>query len=264
YKDKTIFKEWWKIPKDIHEIIAQISDNYNYDNNLNESSNKEEDNYNSADSNIDEENGSATSSKDIEDNTSEESEDFSLIEFNSYEIKNKISNLITKYPYMPTITRIICDNIQKQNLSLRDLLPNGIVNYSFLRLYNYIFEQDCFEALLWSKAEQKQYKTNLTNDEKNFICNHIKHRYYTAPNKLLLYKKKSPKINESSYSFQVVKSICDLLLYNIKGINIEYNGPSESTQNRNRGKSGPTCLPDLMVSKSFMLSNYKWEFMFCE
>ncbi|CAG8762831.1 2898_t:CDS:2, partial [Dentiscutata erythropus] len=235
---------------------------------------------------------SIASIDDIGDTTSEESEDFSLVEFNSYEIKSKISNLVTIYPRMPTIVRIICDNIQNEKLSPQDLLTNGIVNHTFLqkyhkRLFDLIVEQDCLEELLWSKAERNQYKTNLTIEEENFICNHIKHGYCTAPNsredakkfysclemflnqlecawELPLYIQKSSKINESSYSHQVVKSVCDLLLYNIKRVNIEYNGPSKSTQNRNGGQSGPTRLPDLMVSKSFRSPNYKWEFMFCE
>ncbi|CAG8811942.1 4989_t:CDS:2 [Gigaspora margarita] len=226
-----------KIPKEIHEIIARFSDNYDEHDNLNEN----------------------------------ESEDPSLVEFHSYEIKNKISN---------------------EKLSPRDLLPNGIVHYKFLRkyhkrLFDLIIEHNCLEELSLSKTERNQYKTILTIEEKNFKSDHIKYGHCAAPNsredaktfykclgmflnqlectwELLLYIQKSSKINESSYSHQVVKSVCDLLLYNIKGINIEYNGPSESTQNRNGGQSGPTRLPDLMVSKHFSSPNYKWEFMFCE
>jgi hypothetical protein len=44
-------------------------------------------------SNSDEETDSVTLIDNIGDTTSEESEDFSLVEFNGYEIKNKISNV---------------------------------------------------------------------------------------------------------------------------------------------------------------------------
>ncbi|CAG8514898.1 11657_t:CDS:2, partial [Dentiscutata heterogama] len=132
--------------------------------------------------------------------------------------------LVTIYPRMPTIMRIICDNIQNEKLSPRDLLTNGIVNHTFLqkyhkRLFDLIVEQDCLEELLWSKAERSQYKTNLMVEEENFICNHIKHGYCTASNsredakkfysclemflnqlecawELPLYIQKSSKINE--------------------------------------------------------------------
>ncbi|KAF0444400.1 hypothetical protein F8M41_003460 [Gigaspora margarita] len=93
-KYKSILKDWWKIPEEFHEIIARFSDNYDdHDNNLNEKvMNSGEDNYNSkdnADDNIDEEKDSIASI----DTTNEESEDISLVEFHSYEIKNKISNV---------------------------------------------------------------------------------------------------------------------------------------------------------------------------
>ncbi|CAG8703430.1 17047_t:CDS:2 [Racocetra fulgida] len=183
-KYKSILQDWWKIPKEFHEIIARFSDNYDdHDNNLNEKViNSDEDSYNSkdnADDNIGEKKDSIASIDDIGDTTSEESEDFSLVEFNSYEIKKDAKKF-----------------------------------YSCLEMF--LNQLEC----AWE---------------------------------LPLYIQKSSKINESSYSHQVIKSVCDLLLYNIKGVNIEYNG-----------QSGPTRLPDLMVSKSFRSPNYKWEFMFCE
>ncbi|CAG8561394.1 11863_t:CDS:2, partial [Dentiscutata heterogama] len=196
---------------------------------------------------------SVASVDDIGDSTSEESEDFSLVEFNSYEIKNKISN----------------DNIQNEKLDPQDLLSNGIVNHTFLqkyhkRLFDLIMDQDCLNELMWNKAERRQYKTSREDAKKFYNCLEMFLTQLEYVWELPLYRQKSPKITEYSYSHQVVKSICDLLLYNIKGIDVEYNGPSESTQNRNGGQSGPTHCPDLMVSKSFRSPNHKWEFMFCE
>ncbi|CAG8709940.1 10937_t:CDS:2, partial [Scutellospora calospora] len=133
------------------------------------------------------------------------------------------------------------------------LLSNGIVNHTFLqmyheRLFELIIEQHCLNELMWNKAERRQ--NVLTQLE----------YVWELPS----YRQKSPKITEYSYSHQIVKSICDFLLYNIKGIDVEYNGPSVSTHNRNGGQSGPRRCPDLMVSKSFRSPNHKWEFMLCE
>ncbi|CAJ0876110.1 5075_t:CDS:10 [Entrophospora sp. SA101] len=108
------------------------------------------------------------------DTTSEESDDITLVEFNSYEIKNKISN-------------VICDNIQNEELDPQDLLPNGIINHTFLqnyhkRLFDLIVKQNCLNELLWSRVELHRYKMKLAIEEKNFICSHIKYGNCTAPN----------------------------------------------------------------------------------
>ncbi|CAH1760085.1 486_t:CDS:2, partial [Entrophospora sp. SA101] len=101
-----------------------------------------------------------------EDTTSEESDDITLVEFNSYEIKNKISNV---------------------KLDPQDLLPNGIINHTFLqnyhkRLFDLIVKQNCLNELLWSRVELHRYKMKLAIEEKNFICSHIKYGNCTAPN----------------------------------------------------------------------------------
>ncbi|CAG8490166.1 6666_t:CDS:2 [Gigaspora rosea] len=129
---KDYVSNWCKIPEEFHEIIARFSDNYDdYDNNLNEKViNSDEDDYNSdsVDENIDEEKDSMASIDDVEDTTSEESKDLFLVEFNSYEIKNKISIM--------------------KKLSPRDLLPNGIVNHIFLQKYHkWLFDRIVKQAI---------------------------------------------------------------------------------------------------------------------
>ncbi|CAG8784622.1 2526_t:CDS:2, partial [Gigaspora margarita] len=105
-----------------------------------------------------------------------ESEDLSFIEFNSIEIKERIS----KYPEMKTMARLICENIKKVNLCLNNLLSNGIVNIKYLRkynrpLYDIIKKEQCFMELKFYFLEN--FEINLSQDDRKFINHHMEYGY---------------------------------------------------------------------------------------
>ncbi|CAG8597222.1 7896_t:CDS:2 [Dentiscutata erythropus] len=191
---------------------------------------------------------------------------------------------------MSTSSRLICDNIENANLVPEDLLSDGIVNGVLLKKYykpifNVINNYNCINELY--SYDSDIFKVKLDNYQKKFIDLRIKHRYATMQNlrnddkkfynalgsfltqlglvwKMPLYQQKSPNLNERTYTHQVVKCIFDFMFYNIEDINIEFDGQSESTKNRNWGHSGPSRLPDVMISKKYEGSNHKWEFGFSE
>ncbi|CAB4446472.1 unnamed protein product [Rhizophagus irregularis] len=217
-------------------------------------------------------------------------EDLSIVEFNSIEIKERFINFTASFPKMLTASRLICDNIKNANLVPEDLLSNGIVNGDFLKKYhktifNAIKNYNCINELY--SYDSDVFKVELSNYEKEFINSRIKHGFATMQNlrddykkfynalssfltqlelvwKMPSYQQKSPNINERSYTHQVVKCIFDFMFYNIENINIEFDGQSESTKNRNWGHSGPIRPPDVMISKKYEGSDHKWEFGFSE
>ncbi|CAB5360467.1 unnamed protein product [Rhizophagus irregularis] len=229
---------------------------------------------------------------DLENGKSDESsEDLSIIEFNSFEIKKRISKFIRKYPNMSKVSRLISNNIENVTLKPYDLLPNGIINAKLLRkydkpLYKIVKDNQCLDEL--TSFDLEEYEYNLMSEEKQFISNHIRRGYCNMPKSstnvimyynslnmfllqmervwmLPLYEQRSSGITESSYSHQVVRPIIDFLLHNIKGIDIEFNGTSLSTIRRNGGENGPTRRPDVKVSKNYQHAYaYDWEFIFCE
>ncbi|RHZ87016.1 hypothetical protein Glove_41g141 [Diversispora epigaea] len=261
-KHKSNLSMWWKIPIDFRkQFAALLTDG--------------DDDYEAI-------------SDGISENFSDESEseeDSSLIEFNSDEIKDKISNLIEVYPKMSPASLIICTTIKFEDLTAQDSLANGIINDIHLKkhhkkIYRRIINEGCVNELKYKLKPS----VKLEKRDKKFIENHITSKYPVAPighledmkfyNSLSSfltqmekvwdmknYIKKSSNINERSYSHQVVKPIFDLILYNIVGSSIEYDGRSKSTKNRNGGLSGPLRRPDIMVS----MSNYNnWEIIFGE
>ncbi|CAG8616359.1 9613_t:CDS:2, partial [Cetraspora pellucida] len=171
--------------------------------------------------------------------------------------------LTTYFPKMSTSSRLICDNIENANLVPEDLLSDGIVNGVLLKKYhkpifNVIKNYNCINELY--SYDSDIFKVKLDNYQKKFIDLRIKHGYATMQNlrnddkkfynalgsfltqlelvwKMPLYQQKSPNLNERSYTHQVVK---------------------------NWGHSGPSRLPDVMISKKYKGSNHKWEFGFSE
>ncbi|CAB5303031.1 unnamed protein product [Rhizophagus irregularis] len=100
---------------------------------------------------------------DLENGKSDESsEDLSIIEFNSFEIKKRISKFIRKYPNMSKVSRLISNNIENVTLKPYDLLPNGIINAKLLRkydkpLYKIVKDNQCLDELTSFDLEEYEY-----------------------------------------------------------------------------------------------------------
>lgn len=150
---------------------------------------------------------------------------------------------------MKPVSRLICNNIQKINFVPGDLLSDGIINIKFLKAYHRsIF--DIIDEFNYADELNAYYfdKVELNEVEKKFIRSHINKGHANMPlnlrddckkfyNALIsfltqlervwnmpLYRNKSTNINERSYTHQIVKCIFDFMLYNVKDVDVEFDG----------------------------------------
>ena len=166
---------------------------------------------------------------------------------------------------MPDASLLICRNIKDVTLNPFDLLSIGIVNSDFLqefhpRLYFRLQNDNLLSHLEWDSIP----RIELKHEESRFISDHILNGYITILSKyreeelklynilisfliqfeivwtLPVYQENNlEKINERSYSHQVVKPIIDFIFHGISGIDIGWDGQSaEFMTNRNTGIFG--------------------------
>src|SRR2546421_1368962 len=149
----------------------------------------------------------------------------------------------------------ISKNIKKEKFHPLDPLSNGIIYVSSLeyyhpRLFNILKKNGQLREI--KRYHYNDYKVKLTEEDKDFIRKHIIHGYHSASQvraetakfqnalssfltqmediwTLQIYQKKSARINESSYSHQVVKPLFDFLLNGIENIGKEnQNKPKQN------------------------------------
>lgn len=124
--------------------------------------------------------------------------------------------------------------------------------------------------------EEKDYIKDFIQERPCSIPTHLREdsmRFMTSLSSFLVqmrivwstphYIQRSNRVKERSYSHQVIKPICDLLLHEIPGIDREFDGESQSTKNRNGGERGPKRHPDVMISKNYH-GQLKAELVFVE
>ncbi|KAF0523920.1 hypothetical protein F8M41_015231 [Gigaspora margarita] len=162
-REKGVYNLYQEIIEEREDVSSTEDDDVDSAEDEDANSNEDEDVNSNEDENVD-----SMNTKNSDGET--ESEDLSFIEFNSIEIKERISKFTTQYPEMKTMARLICENIKKVNLCPNDLLSNGIINIKYLRKYNrplyaIIKKEQCFMELKFHFLEN--FEINLSQDDRN-------------------------------------------------------------------------------------------------